>query len=291
MRSRITAVAASRIPITSLARPAQFALALGAVATSACSPAAAKTTSDADTTAVPIVAHPVSLSSRAWSTTASGIVHANTTVDVAFQVPGKVVTVGPDEGQSVRAGQIIASVDPTEYRLAVDQAAAQADRAAHDRDRNQPLLASGGIAPADMDHLESGARQSAAAADLAKKRLDRHAPRRSHRRNRRASSNRSRRDRRAGPSSLHDRGARSRARSRRRAGSRRRSRHRRRRGDGAHSGARYELCRTRLADWRRGGPGDAELHRRDLRAESRRGSCAPAWSPRRRSERASRRRR
>jgi RND family efflux transporter MFP subunit len=79
--------------------------------------------------------------------------------------------VGPDEGQSVRAGQTIASVDPTEYRLAVEQAGAQADRASHDRDRSQPLLASGGIAPADMDHLESGARQSAAAADLAKKRL------------------------------------------------------------------------------------------------------------------------
>jgi len=95
----------------------------------------------------------------------------NSTVDVAFQVPGKIVTVGPDEGQIVRAGQEIATVDATEYRLAVEQASAQADRAARDRDRNQPLLASGGIAPADMDHLESGARQSAAAAGLAKKRL------------------------------------------------------------------------------------------------------------------------
>ena len=163
MKSRSTAVAASRIPI--------IPLALGAVAASACAPAAAKTTSGGDTAAVPVVAHAVSVSARPWSTTASGIVQANTTVDVAFQVAGKVVTVGPDEGQAVRAGQPIASVDPTEYRLAVEQAAAQAERTAHDRDRNQPLLASGAIAPADMEHLESGARQSAAAADLAKKRL------------------------------------------------------------------------------------------------------------------------
>jgi RND family efflux transporter MFP subunit len=92
-------------------------------------------------------------------------------VDVAFEVAGKVVTVGPDEGQSVRAGQEIAALDPTDYRLTLEQASAQADRASRDRDRNQPLLASGGIAPAEMDHLESGARQSAAAADLAKKRL------------------------------------------------------------------------------------------------------------------------
>ena len=155
MRSRITAVVASTL----------------ALATSACARADASAANDADTTTVPVVIETVTPSTRAWSTTASGIVQANTSVDVAFQVPGKVVKVGPDEGQSVRAGQEIATLDPTDYRLAVEQASAQADRAARDRDRNQPLLASGGIAPADMDHLESGARQSAAAADLAKKRL------------------------------------------------------------------------------------------------------------------------
>jgi len=159
MAPRITAVAASiLIPITTLA-------------TSACARADASATKDAESSPVSVIAHPATLTTRAWSTTASGIVQANTTVDVAFQVPGKVVTVGPDEGQIVRAGQEIATVDATEYRLAVEQASAQADRAARDRDRNQPLLASGGIAPADMDHLESGSRQSAAAAGLAKKRL------------------------------------------------------------------------------------------------------------------------
>jgi len=172
MRSRSTAVAAEPIPFAPRALPALLALTLGAivVTASACSPAAAKTT-NADSAAVPVVAHSVALSARAWSTTASGIVQANATVDVAFQVPGKVVTIGPDEGQSVRTSQPIASVDPTEYRLAVEQAVAQSERTAHDRDRNQPLLASGGIAPAEMEHLETGARQSAAAADLAKKHL------------------------------------------------------------------------------------------------------------------------
>jgi RND family efflux transporter MFP subunit len=171
MRSRITAVAATALPsITPHVRLERLTFALGVLATSACV-RTASATNDADTTAVPVVAHAVTMSTRAWATTASGIVQANTTVDVAFQVPGKVVTVGPDEGQPVRAGQTIASLDPTEYQLALEQASAQADRAARDRDRSQPLLASGGIAPADMDHLESGARQSAAAADLAKKRL------------------------------------------------------------------------------------------------------------------------
>lgn len=161
MAPRITAVAAAVIiPISSLA-------------IASCSRADARAASDAENAApaVPVVAHTVTPTARTRSTTASGIVHANSTVDVAFQVGGKVVTVGPDEGQVVRAGQALATLDATEYRLAVEQASAQADRAARDRDRNRPLLASGAIAPADMDHLESGARQSAAAADLAKKRL------------------------------------------------------------------------------------------------------------------------
>ena len=173
MRSRITAVAAGPVPNTTIAPHWRLilALTLAAVATSACGRADASPSTDADSTAVPVVVQTATLSSRSWSTTASGIVQPNTSVDIAFEVPGKVVMVGPDEGQSARAGQPIAALDPTDYRLGVEQASAQADRAARDRDRNRPLLASGGIAPADMDHLETGARQSAAAADLAKKRL------------------------------------------------------------------------------------------------------------------------
>src|SRR4051812_4491814 len=158
MRSCVTVVAASVSTLT-------------LVALTACAPASARSPNEGDSTAIPVVARDVAPSTRAWSTTASGIVQAKTTVDVGFQVPGKVVMVGPDEGQTVRAGQVIAAVDPTDYRLTVEQAAAQADRAARDRDRNRPLLESGSIASADMDHLESGARQSAAAADLARKKL------------------------------------------------------------------------------------------------------------------------
>jgi RND family efflux transporter MFP subunit len=166
MQSRTTAV-----PALATARHARVILALGALATAACARADASATNGADATQpVPVVVQTVTPSTRAWSTTASGIVQANTSVDVGFEVPGKVVMVGPDEGQPVRAGQEIAALDPTDYRLTVEQASAQADRAARDRDRNRPLLASGAIAPADMDHLETGARQSTAVADLAKKR-------------------------------------------------------------------------------------------------------------------------
>ena len=171
MRSRITAGPTSANKQTLIAAAASAALALGVLTASACVRTAASATSDADSTAVPVIAHPVARSTHPWSTTASGIVHANTTVDVAFEIPGRVATAGPDEGQSVSAGQFIASLDPAVYRLAVEQSSAQAERTAHDRDRNRPMLAAGSISPADMDHLETGARESAANAELAKKRL------------------------------------------------------------------------------------------------------------------------
>jgi len=141
------------------------------VALAACARASAKSPDEGEAVAMPVIARDVAPSTRAWSTTASGIVQAKTTVDVSFQVPGKVVMVGPDEGQTVRAGQIIAAVDPTDYRFTVEQMAALSERATRDRDRNRPLLDAGSISAADMDHLEIGARQSAAAADLARKKL------------------------------------------------------------------------------------------------------------------------
>ena len=160
MSSRITVVAASLGTLT-------------LVALAACARASAKSPNEGESTApaIPVIVRDVAPSTRAWSTTASGIVQAKTTVDVSFQVPGKVVMVGPDEGQTVRAGQLIAAVDPTDYRLTVEQMAALSERAARDRDRNRPLLDAGSIAAADMDHLEIGARQSAAAADFARKKL------------------------------------------------------------------------------------------------------------------------
>jgi len=45
---------------------------------------------------------------------------------VAFLVAGKVIRVGPREGDFVRRGQVLAVIDPADYTLAVNAAAAQA---------------------------------------------------------------------------------------------------------------------------------------------------------------------
>src|SRR5450759_2291810 len=49
--------------------------------------------------------------------------------NVAFLVSGKVIQVGPREGEYVRKGQLLATIDPTDYALPVQVAAAQLEQA------------------------------------------------------------------------------------------------------------------------------------------------------------------
>jgi len=105
--------------------------------------------------------------------------------NVSFLVAGRVLQVGPREGDYVRKGQFLASIDPTDYRLALETAAAQTGmaRTAHQRAgdehrRMKMLYDSKSLAPNDYQkykaaydsagqHLE----QAAASEKLAGKRL------------------------------------------------------------------------------------------------------------------------
>lgn len=60
------------------------------------------------------------------SVSASGSVEANVTALTAFQVSGRVARIYVEEGQSVKQGQILAELDPSDYRNAYDAAAGQA---------------------------------------------------------------------------------------------------------------------------------------------------------------------
>jgi RND family efflux transporter MFP subunit len=146
--------------------------AVSLAALGACSAAQSAETGD-QPEAPPVVVRvePVVSIVRPDVVTASGVVEARSTVDIAFQVPGKVVAVGPDEGDVVREGRLLAALDPTDYRLVAEQNAALDEHAAAERDRYRPLLAAGSVAPNDLERMESAARQSAAAAALARKRL------------------------------------------------------------------------------------------------------------------------
>lgn len=109
---------------------------------------------------------------------------ANQTI-VKTRVAGDLVRLAVREGESVRVGQLLARIDPTEYewRVKREQAAlaaaqAQLDMAAKTRENNAQLLAKGFISQTAFDNAQSGLeaargnRDAAAAAlELARKAL------------------------------------------------------------------------------------------------------------------------
>lgn len=74
---------------------------------------------------IPIEVRAAAAVERQESVTASGAVEGSETADVAFQVSGKVARVLIEEGQHVVEGQLLAELEPTDYRNAYDAAQAQ----------------------------------------------------------------------------------------------------------------------------------------------------------------------
>jgi RND family efflux transporter MFP subunit len=102
---------------------------------------------------------------------ASGTVDANMTADVAFQVSGRIVRVAVEEGQAVKAGQLLAAIDPTDYQLSMQQATASAEQSKAEFERMRDLFQRGSLAPNDFQKFEAATKVAAANAALAAERL------------------------------------------------------------------------------------------------------------------------
>lgn len=79
--------------------------------------------------AVPIQVRCPTVVERPDSVAASGSVEGSETADVAFQVSGKVARVLVEEGQPVSKGQLLAEIEPTDYRNAFNAATGQKEAA------------------------------------------------------------------------------------------------------------------------------------------------------------------
>src|SRR6202521_3896417 len=73
---------------------------------------------------VPVQVRAPAVVERPESVTASGSVEGSEIADVAFQVGGRVASVYVEEGQHVSRGQLLAEIEPTDYRNAFNAAAA-----------------------------------------------------------------------------------------------------------------------------------------------------------------------
>ena len=82
-----------------------------------------------DQAAVPVQVRTPAVVDRAESVSASGSVEGSETADVAFLVGGRVARVLVEEGQHVNKGQLLAEIEPTDYRNAFHGAMAQQEAA------------------------------------------------------------------------------------------------------------------------------------------------------------------
>ena len=109
----------------------------------------------------------------------TSVVRARVETDMGFRTGGKVVARLVEVGDVVKAGQALASLDPADYRLAVNAAADQvqaasvdAQQAASDEARMRRLLADGSVGTADHERQKARADAAAARLDQARRQLD-----------------------------------------------------------------------------------------------------------------------
>jgi RND family efflux transporter MFP subunit len=108
-----------------------------------------------------------------------GSVQARYEVDQAFRVGGKVVVRKVEVGQKVRQGDVIALLDDSDYKLAVQAAQqqlvaaeAQARQAQSDRQRLEVLKGDGSVSPSDDEKALSSAQTTRAVAEADARKLE-----------------------------------------------------------------------------------------------------------------------
>ncbi len=139
---------------------------------------------NAKVAAVETVIRPARVMEIAFRREGQSLVLAGTVVpriesQLGFRVPGKIVRRAVDVGAVVQAGQLIAELDPTDYKLAVENAraafaAAEGDymRAKADHERYQQLRNSAAFMQQTLDTRKSAAVTALGRMDQAKSQLE-----------------------------------------------------------------------------------------------------------------------
>ncbi len=142
-------------------------------------------TEPANTAAAPValVVRAQTVSPGEWTVTIpiSGSLRSQSIVDVKPEVGGRLVAAHFEEGDLIRRNQVVAEIDPTNYKLALDQAKAAlavaqagiqraevtSEHARREKERADNLLRSGGITEKDHEAAVTGVREADAQVSLA----------------------------------------------------------------------------------------------------------------------------
>ena len=92
--------------------------------------------------------------------------------EMSFRVSGQLQEIAVREGDLVAQGQLIARLDPTDYRIALDDRQATYDNAERNFERGKELIVDGNISRTDYDKMEANYKTAAAGLSQASKNLE-----------------------------------------------------------------------------------------------------------------------
>ena len=127
----------------------------------------------------PVFVTTVTTAAASQTRSFTSVVRARVETDLGFRTGGKVVDRLIEVGDTVKAGQVLARLDPGDYQLAVSAAADQvqaasvdSQQAASDEARLRRLLADGSVGAADHERQKARADAAAARLEQARRQLD-----------------------------------------------------------------------------------------------------------------------
>jgi membrane fusion protein, multidrug efflux system len=151
-----------------LVAPRRVAFALSGLLVSGCGGSDAALESGP---AIPVVVRPLAWVERPDYVGLSGDVEGWSTANIGFLVPGQVQSVALREGQAVQQGGLLAALDPTDYELNLEMAAAQRERAEQELARASTVFEQRGIPENDFEKAETAVRMARAQEAMAQKKL------------------------------------------------------------------------------------------------------------------------
>lgn len=113
-----------------------------------------------------------STTSAGASTLYSGVIEEGANISAAFMAEGKIGKILVKEGDRVQNGQLIATLDDTDYRIGVSQLEAQFNQMTKEKERMDAMFEKHNVAPNDYEKFSAGYEQLKLQLDLAKRKID-----------------------------------------------------------------------------------------------------------------------
>lgn len=100
------------------------------------------------------------------------VVDANRKADLSFKVSGELIELNVRESQEVRAGQVLAKLDATDYQIQVNDAKASYEKALADLNRAKRLIKNDTISRSDYDQITANFNSAKARLESAQNNLN-----------------------------------------------------------------------------------------------------------------------